>query len=75
MGPRANAPSTARARATASEAVSALAEGDATSAMFDVMIARRRPDSGKTALDMPDELFAEQIRAGMNEGPAQARRT
>jgi hypothetical protein len=51
-----------------SEAVSALAEGDATSAMFDVMIARAAPGSGKTALDMPDDLFVEQIHAGMNEG-------
>jgi hypothetical protein len=52
-----------------SEAVSALAEGDATSAMFDVMIARAAPGSGKTAVDMPDEVFAEQIREGMNQGP------
>jgi len=51
-----------------SEAVSALAEGDATSAMFDVMIERMAPGQGKTALDMPDELFTDQIRAGMNEG-------
>lgn len=51
-----------------SEAVSALAEGDATSAMFDVMIARAAGAS-KTALDLPDEVFAEQIRAGMNQGP------
>lgn len=53
-----------------SEAVSALAEGDATSAMFDVMIARAAPGSGKTAVDLPDDVFAEQIRAGMNEGPS-----
>jgi hypothetical protein len=52
-----------------SEAVSALAEGDATSAMFDVMVARAAPGQGRTALDMPDDLFAEQIRGGMNEGP------
>lgn len=52
-----------------SEAVSALAEGDATSAMFDVMIARAAPGTGKTAVDLPDDVFAEQIRAGMNEGP------
>ncbi len=51
-----------------SEAVSALAEGDATSAMFDVMIARAA-GGGKTALDMPDEVFSEQIRQGMNQGP------
>jgi len=51
-----------------SEAVSALAEGDATSAMFDVMIARAAPSSGKSAVDLPDDVFAEQIRNGMNEG-------
>jgi len=52
-----------------SEAVSALAEGDATSAMFDVMIAQAAPHSGKTAVDLPDEVFSEQIREGMNQGP------
>jgi hypothetical protein len=52
-----------------SEAVSALAEGDATSAMFDVMIARAAPGSGKSAVDLPDDVFAEQIRSGMNAGP------
>jgi len=51
-----------------SEAVSALAEGDATSAMFDVMIARAAPGSGKTAIDVPDDVFAQQILSGMNEG-------
>lgn len=50
-----------------SSAVSALAEGDATSAMFDVMIAKEA--RGKTALDLPDEFFAEQIRNGMSTGP------
>jgi hypothetical protein len=53
-----------------SEAVSALAEGDATSAMFDVMIARVAPGLGKTALDIPDSTFVEQIRDGMTHGPA-----
>jgi hypothetical protein len=53
-----------------SEAVSALAEGDATSAMFDVIIARASPRSGKTALDLPEDVFSEQIRQGMNQGPA-----
>jgi hypothetical protein len=52
-----------------SEAVSALAEGDATSAMFDVVIGRAAPGAGKTAIDVPDEVFSEQIRQGMNEGP------
>jgi hypothetical protein len=55
-----------------SEAVSALAEGDATSAMFDVMIAHAAPSSGKTAIDMPDDVFAEQILNGMNEGASAA---
>jgi hypothetical protein len=52
-----------------SEAASALAEGDATSAMFDVMIERSAPGSGKTALDLPDDVFAQQIREGMEQGP------
>jgi hypothetical protein len=52
-----------------SEAASALAEGDATSAMFDVMLERAAPSSGKTALDLPDEVFAQQIREGMDQGP------
>ena len=52
-----------------SEAVSALAEGDATSAMFDIMIARGAPGRGRTALDLPDEVFTQQIREGMNQGP------
>ena len=37
--------------------------------MFDVMIARAAPGTGKTAVDLPDDVFAEQIRAGMNDGP------
>jgi hypothetical protein len=52
-----------------SEAASALAEGDATSAMFDVMLERAAPGSGKTAVDLPDEVFAQQIREGMDQGP------
>lgn len=51
------------------EAVSALAEGDATSAMFDVLVARAVKEGGKTALDIPDEVFAQQIRDGMEQGP------
>jgi hypothetical protein len=53
-----------------SEVVSALAEGDATSAMFDVTIARAAPGSGKTAVDIPDDVFAEQIGAAMNSDPS-----
>ncbi len=52
-----------------SEAVSALAEGDATSAMFDVMIEKMAPHQGRTALDLPDDVFVTQIRAGMDTGP------
>jgi hypothetical protein len=52
-----------------SEAVSALAEGDATSAMYDVMLARMAPGAGKSAIDLPDDVFAEQIRTLMKEGP------
>jgi hypothetical protein len=52
-----------------SEAVSALAEGDATSAMFDVMISHAAPGLGKTALDVADSTFAAQIREGMSRGP------
>ena len=51
------------------EAMSALAEGDATSAMFDVMIARAAPGAGRTAVDLPDDVFAEQIQQGMRQGP------
>lgn len=51
-------------------AVSALAEGDATSAMFDVMILRSAPGSGKTAADLPDAVFEAQIREGIERGAA-----
>jgi hypothetical protein len=50
-------------------AFSGLAEGDATSAMADVMIGLAKP--GTTALDIPEELFAEQIIGGMSGGPAE----
>jgi hypothetical protein len=50
-----------------SSAFSALAEGDATSAMADVLIGQAK--AGATALDMPDELFAQQIIGGMSGGP------
>jgi hypothetical protein len=52
-----------------SEAVSALAEGDATSAMFDVMLQIAAPGGGRSALDLPDDVFVAQIRAGMSQGP------
>lgn len=50
-----------------SSAVSALAEGDATSAMFDVMLAMA--NKNVKASDLPDETFSEQIRESMNTGP------
>jgi len=52
-----------------SEAVSALAEGDATSAMFDVMIARALPGTRRSAAEIPDQVFIQQIRNGMSQGP------
>lgn len=52
-----------------SEAVSALAEGDATSAMFDVMIARAVPGTRRSAAEIPDDVFVQQIRSGMSQGP------
>jgi hypothetical protein len=51
-----------------SETMSALAEGDATSAMFDVMLAKM----DKLAPDLPDDLFSQQLRAGMNTGKVAA---
>jgi hypothetical protein len=52
-----------------SEAVSALAEGDATSAMIDVMLGLSSPGGDKTAMDLPADLFSEQIRDGLDKGP------
>jgi hypothetical protein len=37
--------------------------------MFDVMIEGAAPRAHKTALDLPDTVFADQIREGMNRGP------
>ncbi len=49
-----------------SATTSALAEGDATSAMFDVLIA----GSGRTAIDLPAEVFTQQIMANVSSGPS-----
>jgi hypothetical protein len=49
-------------------AYSALAEGDATSAMVDILV--RAVDPDKTALDVSEELFAQQILASVNLGRA-----
>lgn len=48
-------------------ALAALAEGDATSAMFDYVM---KPD--KTALDMPEEMMRDLMRSSMNTGTAQS---
>ncbi len=48
-----------------SSATSALAEGDATSAMIDIMLGG---ESGKTALDVPEEIFTEQMVSSMASG-------
>ncbi len=47
-------------------AFSALAEGDATSAMADTLLSQARP--GATALDLPDELFVVQVIGGVSTG-------
>ncbi|HLK46359.1 MAG TPA: hypothetical protein VKT18_10230, partial [Acidimicrobiales bacterium] len=49
-----------------SSAFSALAEGDATSAMADILIGMAKP--GSSALDLPDELFVQQVVGGMSAG-------
>jgi hypothetical protein len=50
-----------------SEAVSALAEGDAQSAMFDLIMARGA-GANKSAIDLPDDFYSEQIRKGVDQG-------
>lgn len=50
-----------------STAFSALAEGDATSAMADLLVGGAKP--GATALDLPDELYTDQVIGGMSAGP------
>jgi hypothetical protein len=55
-----------------SAAVSALAEGDATSAMIDVMLALSSPGGDKTAVDLPPDLFSAQIRDSLDKGPGAA---
>ncbi len=47
-------------------ATSALAEGDATSAMMDIMI--RSLSTDRSALDIDDEILAAQLEAGMDLG-------
>lgn len=50
------------------EAISALAEGDATSAMLDFVIESTLPGSGKRAPDMPDDVCAAQFRQSLERG-------
>lgn len=47
-----------------STAFSALAEGDATSAMADLLVGAARP--GTTALDLPEELYTDQVIGGVS---------
>lgn len=49
-------------------AMSALAEGEATSVMTDIMLAKIA--RGKTALDVDEDDFEEQLLGGMNQGPS-----
>jgi hypothetical protein len=48
-------------------AFSALAEGDATSAMADVLVGRAA--KGKNALDLPEEMFVAQVLGSVSSGP------
>jgi hypothetical protein len=51
-----------------SSALAAMAEGDATSAMADYVVAKMNPS--KSALDMPEDLFTEQVLGSINNGDA-----
>ncbi len=51
-----------------SAAVHALAEGDATSAMTDVLIAKTA--KGHTALDLPDNVLSDGMLESIEQGPA-----
>ncbi len=55
-----------RGQGDLSATTSALAEGDATSAMFDVMLT----GTGRTALDLPEEVFTQQIIQSVSTGPS-----
>jgi hypothetical protein len=50
-----------------SSALAALAEGDATSAMADYVVAKM--DASKTALDVSEDLFTEQVLGTVSGGP------
>lgn len=51
-------------------ALAALAEGDATSAMFDFVMydTKLAKDQNKTALDIPEEMLREMMRTAINTG-------
>ena len=55
-------------KSDAQSAYDALAEGDATSTMADVLFAKAMP--GKTALDLPDETFESTVLESMSTGPS-----
>ena len=51
-----------------SSALSCLAEGDATSAMADILVSHMNPD--KTALDLPEDVFVAQVMSSVSTGPS-----
>jgi hypothetical protein len=55
-------------KSDAQSAFDALAEGDATSTMADVLFAKAMP--GKTALDLPEEAFEQTVLDSVNSGSA-----
>lgn len=55
-----------RGQGDLSSTLSALAEGDATSAMFDVLLS----GTGRSAIDLPEEIFTEQIIQSVSQGPS-----
>ena len=55
-------------KSDAQAAFDSLAEGDATSAMADVMFAQAMP--GTTALDIPEGMFEQQVLEGMSADPS-----
>ena len=49
-------------------ALACLAEGDATSAMADIVVSHMDPN--KNALDLPEKLFVEQVLGSVSTGPS-----
>ena len=54
-------------KSDAESAFDALAEGDATSTMADVLLSHAAP--GRTALDLPEHVFVEQVLESVSSGP------